>query len=60
MERAITDENFLVSNINLIKGLRFPALKGTLVNYVINATNDPNILSRAVAVLLVAKSRKEN
>lgn len=45
MERAITDENFLDSSINLIKGLRFPALKGTIVNYVTNATNDPEILS---------------
>lgn len=45
MERAITDENFLDSSINLLKGLRFPALKGAIVNYVINATNDPDILS---------------
>ncbi len=45
MERAITDENFLDSSINLIKGLRFPGLKGTIINYVINATNDPEILS---------------
>ncbi len=45
MERAVTDENFLDSSINLIKGLRFPALKVTIVNYVINATNDPDIIS---------------
>ena len=45
MERAITDENFLDSSINLLKGLRFPALKGIIVNYVSNATNDPDILS---------------
>jgi hypothetical protein len=45
MERAITDENFLDSSMNLLRGLKFPALKGAIVNYVSNATNDQDIVS---------------
>lgn len=45
MERAITDENFLNSSINLLKGLRFPALKGAIIKHIRNTTSDPDILS---------------
>ena len=45
MQRAITDENFLDASINLLKGLKFPASKGAIVNYISNVTNDPHTIS---------------
>jgi hypothetical protein len=35
IERAITDENFLNNSINLLKGLRFPALKGAIIKHIL-------------------------
>jgi hypothetical protein len=45
MARAITDENFLNSSINLLKGLRFPALKGAIIKHISKTTSDPDILT---------------
>jgi hypothetical protein len=45
MNMAITDENFLDTSIRLLEGLKFPALKGNIVNYIKNVTNDSNVIS---------------
>jgi len=45
MDRAITDENFFTSCLNLLGGLKFPALKGSIVNYVKNTTTDSDVIS---------------
>jgi len=45
MDRAITDENFFTSCLNLLRGLKFPALKGSIVNYIKNTTTDSDVIS---------------
>ncbi|NAL78327.1 DUF2795 domain-containing protein [Nitrososphaera sp. AFS] len=45
METAISDENFLNKSINLLRGLKFPALKGDIINHVKKSTNDPDMVS---------------
>lgn len=45
METAISDQNFLDKSINLLRGLKFPALKGDIINHIKKSTSDPDIVS---------------
>lgn len=45
METAISDQNFLDKSINLLIGLKFPALKGDIINHIKKSTSDPDIVS---------------
>jgi hypothetical protein len=45
IDRAISDENFFASCLNLLEGLKFPALKGSIINYVRKATMDSDVIS---------------
>ena len=45
MERAITDEDFLDSCMNLLRNMKFPAFKADIVSYIKKATNDDDVIS---------------
>ena len=45
IERAINDQNFLSSSLNLLKDLKFPAFRNSIVDYVRNATKDSDTIS---------------
>lgn len=45
VDRAITDENFFASCLNLLEGLKFPALKGNIIKYVKNTNTDSDTIS---------------
>ena len=45
IERAINDQNFLNSGMNLLKDLKFPAFKNSIVDHVRKATKDSDIIS---------------
>ncbi len=45
VERAVNDENFLSSSIKLLEGLKFPAFKYNIVDYVSKVTKDSDVLS---------------
>jgi hypothetical protein len=44
-ERAINDQNFLNSCMNLLTDLKFPAFKDSIIDNVRKATNDSDIIS---------------
>jgi hypothetical protein len=45
MERAISDEDFLDSSMNLLRNMKFPAFKADIVSYIKKATNDDDIIA---------------
>lgn len=45
IDRAITDDNFFNSCLNLLEGLKYPALKGNIIKYVKNANTDSDTIS---------------
>src|SRR5215471_3576954 len=40
--RAINDQNFLNTSINLLRGLNFPAFKNNIIDHIKKATKDPD------------------
>lgn len=45
IDRAIADENFFTSCLNLLDGLKFPALKGNIIKYVKSTNTDSDTIS---------------
>ena len=45
VDRAINDQNFLNTSINLLRGLNFPAFKNNIVDHIKKATKDPDVTS---------------
>lgn len=45
VDRAINDENFLNSSINLLSDLIFPAFKNNIINHIKKTTKDPDVIS---------------
>src|SRR5215471_19461716 len=45
VDRAINDQNFLNTSINLLEDLNFPAFKNNIIDHVKKATNDPDVIS---------------
>jgi hypothetical protein len=43
--RAINDQNFLNTSINLLRGLNFPAFKNNIIDHIKKATKDPEVTS---------------
>jgi hypothetical protein len=43
--RAINDQNFLNTSINLLRGLNFPAFKNNIIDHIKKATEDPDAIS---------------
>ena len=43
--RAINDQNFLNTSINLLRGLNFPAFKNNIIDHIKKATKDPDVTS---------------
>jgi hypothetical protein len=45
IEKAIKDENFLNNTITLLNGLKFPAFKRNIIDYVTKVSSDPDIIA---------------
>jgi len=45
VDRAINDQNFLNTSINLLRGLNFPAFKNNIIDHIKKATKDPDVTS---------------
>jgi hypothetical protein len=45
VERAISDRNFLTSNLSLLEDMKFPTYKYKIINHVKKKTNDKNIIA---------------
>ena len=45
MDRSINDQNFLDSSLDLLAGLKFPAFKSNIVDYVKESTSDSDVIS---------------
>jgi len=45
IERAINDQSFLNNSMNLIRDLKFPAFKNSIVDHIRMATKDSDIIS---------------
>jgi len=45
LDRAINDQNFLNTSINLLRGLNFPAFKNNIIDHIKKATKDPDVTS---------------
>jgi hypothetical protein len=43
--RAISDQNFLNTSINLLSGLNFPAFKNNIIDHIKKAIEDPDVIS---------------
>ncbi|MGC2575462.1 MAG: hypothetical protein WA364_28475 [Candidatus Nitrosopolaris sp.] len=45
MDRSINDQNFLDSCLDLLAGVKFPAFKNSIVDYVKESTSDSDVIS---------------
>jgi hypothetical protein len=45
VQRAVNDDNFLSSCINLLEGLEFPTFKNGIVDHAAKVTDDSDVLS---------------
>jgi hypothetical protein len=45
VEKAISDRNFLTSNLSLLEDMKFPTYKYKIINHVKKKTNDKNIIA---------------
>ena len=45
IDRAIADENFFTSCLNLLEGLKFPAIKGNIIKHVKKTNTDSDTIS---------------
>jgi hypothetical protein len=45
VDRAINDQNFLNTSINLLWDLDYPAFKNNIIEHIKKATKDPNVIS---------------
>ena len=45
VDRAINDQNFLNTSINLLEDLNFPAFKNNIIDHIKKITKDPDVIS---------------
>jgi hypothetical protein len=45
VDRAINDQNFLNTSINLLENLNFPTFKNNIIDHIRKATEDPDVIS---------------